>query len=29
VRNADFTPYTTTVQVSGDKPVAVRHRFGS
>jgi hypothetical protein len=29
VRNADFTPYTTTVQVEGDKPVVVRHRFGS
>ena len=28
VRNADFPPYTTTVQVSADKPVTVRHRFG-
>lgn len=27
VRNADFPPYTTTVQVTADKPVAVRHRF--
>ncbi len=27
VRNADFPPYTTTVQVSADKPVTVRHRF--
>ncbi|HEY6135535.1 MAG TPA: serine/threonine-protein kinase [Rubrivivax sp.] len=29
VRNADFTPYTATVQVKGDKPVVVRYRFGS
>ena len=29
VRNADFAPFTTTLQVSGDKPVVVRHRFGS
>ncbi len=28
VRNDDAAPYTTTVQVSADKPVAVRHRFG-
>jgi serine/threonine-protein kinase len=28
VRNEDFPPYTTTVQVSADKPVTVRHRFG-
>ncbi len=28
VRNEDFAPYTTTVQVSADKPVTVRHRFG-
>jgi len=28
VRNADFAPYTATVQVSADKPVTVRHRFG-
>ncbi|MDP1901078.1 MAG: serine/threonine-protein kinase [Rubrivivax sp.] len=27
VRNADFPPFTTTVQVSADKPVTVRHRF--
>ncbi len=27
VRNADFPPYTTTVQVSADRPVTVRHRF--
>ena len=27
VRNADFPPHTTTVQVTADKPVAVRHRF--
>lgn len=29
VRNADFTPFTTTVQVTPDRPVVVRHRFGS
>lgn len=28
IRNEDFVPYTTTVQVSADKPVTVRHRFG-
>ena len=28
VRNADFPPFTTTVQVQGDKPVQVKHRFG-
>jgi serine/threonine-protein kinase len=28
VRNEDFPPYSTTVQVSADKPVTVRHRFG-
>ncbi len=28
VRNADFPPHTATVQVSADKPVTVRHRFG-
>ncbi len=28
VRNEDFPPYTTTVQVSADKAVTVRHRFG-
>lgn len=28
VRNEDFTAYTTTVQVSADQPVTVRHRFG-
>lgn len=29
VRNADFPPHTTTVQVHPDRPVVVRHRFGS
>ncbi|MDE2275240.1 MAG: PEGA domain-containing protein, partial [Burkholderiales bacterium] len=29
VRNADFAPYTVTVQVGADKPVTVRHQFGS
>jgi eukaryotic-like serine/threonine-protein kinase len=27
VRNEDFPPFTTTVQVSADKPATVRHRF--
>nr|MBP6466347.1 PEGA domain-containing protein [Rubrivivax sp.] len=27
VRNADFPPYTTRVQVSADEPATVRHRF--
>ena len=29
VRNEDFPPFSTTLQVSGDKPVVLRHRFGS
>lgn len=29
VRNDDFPPLTLTVQVAEDKPVTVRHRFGS
>lgn len=29
VRNEDFAPLTITVRVSADKPVTVRHRFGS
>ncbi len=29
LRNADFAPHTATVQVKGDLPVVVRHRFGS
>ena len=29
VRNADFPAYTVQVQVSADKPVTIRHRFGS
>jgi hypothetical protein len=28
VRNDDFPPYTATVQVSADRAVTVRHRFG-
>ena len=28
VRNEDFPPHTVTVQVSADRPVTVRHRFG-
>ena len=27
VRNEDFPPFTATVQVQADKPVALRHRF--
>jgi eukaryotic-like serine/threonine-protein kinase len=29
VRNEDFAPHTVTVDVLADKPVTVRHRFGS
>ncbi len=29
VRNADFAPHTVQVQVTADKPVTLRHRFGS
>ncbi|HEU5296950.1 MAG TPA: serine/threonine-protein kinase, partial [Burkholderiaceae bacterium] len=29
VRNADFAPHTVTVRVSSDRPVTVRHSFGS
>jgi serine/threonine-protein kinase len=29
VRNADFPPHTVQVQVSADRPVTIRHRFGS
>jgi hypothetical protein len=29
VRNEDFPPYTQRVQVDPDKPVTLRHRFGS
>ncbi len=29
VRNADFPPLSTTVDVTADQPVTVRHRFGS
>jgi len=29
IRNSDFTPFTVQVQVQADKPVVVRHRFGS
>ncbi len=29
VRNADFPPYSATVDVQADKPAVVRHRFGS
>ena len=28
VRNADFPPFTATIQVQADKPTVVRHRFG-
>ena len=29
VRNGDFPPFTTRVEVHPDKPAVVRHRFGS
>ncbi|MBK7062111.1 MAG: hypothetical protein IPH51_16995 [Rubrivivax sp.] len=29
LRNADFPPHQVQVQVSADKPVVLRHRFGS
>jgi eukaryotic-like serine/threonine-protein kinase len=29
IRNADFPPYSATVDVQADKPAIVRHRFGS
>ena len=29
VRNDDFAPFAATVQVDEDKPVTLRHRFGS
>jgi serine/threonine-protein kinase len=29
IRNADFAPFKTTVDVSADQPVVVKHRFGS
>ena len=29
LRNADFAPHTVQVQVGADKPVTLRHRFGS
>jgi serine/threonine-protein kinase len=28
VRNADFPPHTVQVEVSADRPVTLRHRFG-
>ena len=29
VRNEDFPPYTLRVQVDAERPVTVKHRFGS
>jgi len=29
VRNADFPPYTTTVRITADQPLTLKHRFGS
>lgn len=29
LRNADFPPYTVQIQISADKAVTLRHRFGS
>jgi hypothetical protein len=28
IRNTDFPPFTTTVNVSADQPVILKHRFG-
>lgn len=28
IRNTDFPPYTTTVNISADQPVMLKHRFG-
>jgi serine/threonine-protein kinase len=28
LRNQDFAPFVTTVQVTADKAATVRHRFG-
>lgn len=29
VRNADFPAYTTTIRITADQPVTLKHRFGS
>jgi serine/threonine-protein kinase len=29
VRNGDFPPFRTEVEVTADQPATVRHRFGS
>jgi serine/threonine-protein kinase len=29
LRNADFPPFTTTVKITADQPVTLKHRFGS
>ncbi len=29
IRNADFPPYSATVQVTADQPVTIKHKFGS
>ncbi|MCB1997744.1 MAG: PEGA domain-containing protein, partial [Rhodoferax sp.] len=29
VRNGDFPPFSTQVDVDADQPVTLRHRFGS
>jgi serine/threonine-protein kinase len=28
VRNSDFPPYVTTVQISAERTVVLKHRFG-
>jgi serine/threonine-protein kinase len=28
VRNADFPPFVTTVQISAERAVVIKHRFG-
>jgi serine/threonine-protein kinase len=29
IRNEDFPPFTSTVTIGDDRPVTLRHRFGS
>lgn len=29
IRNADFPPYSATIQVTADQPVTIKHKFGS
>ena len=29
LRNADFPPFSTTLKITADQPVTLKHRFGS